>query len=93
QFPEQYRNDAFIAFHGSWNRSVPTGYKVVRLRINEKGEPLSIEDFLTGFIAPGETRKGNWIGRPAGVAVGPEGALYVSDDASGPIYRVTWPGK
>jgi glucose/arabinose dehydrogenase len=93
QFPQPYRNDLFVAYHGSWNRSVPTGYKVVRIRMNAKGEPQGMEDFLTGFVAPGETRKGKWIGRPVGIAVAPDGAMFVSDDSSGAIYRVTWEGK
>ena len=93
QFPAEYHNDLFVSFHGSWNRSIPTGYKIVRIRMNTKGEPQGIEDFLTGFILPGEKRKGVWMGRPVGLAVGPDGSLYVSDDASGPIYRITWAGK
>ncbi len=93
QFPQAYRNDLYVAFHGSWNRSVPTGYKVVRIRMNEKGEPQGMEDFLTGFVAPGETRKGRWMGRPVGVTVAPDGALLVSDDAAGAVYRVSWEGK
>ena len=93
RFPKEYRNDLFVAFHGSWNRSVPTGYKVVRIRLDGKGQPLGIEDFLTGFLPPGETRKGAVMGRPVGLAVGPDGALYVADDAGGAIYRVAWKGK
>lgn len=93
QFPQPYRNDLYVAYHGSWNRSVPTGYKVVRIRMNAKGEPQGLEDFLTGFVAPGETRKGKWIGRPVGIAVAPDGAMFVSDDSSGAIYRVNWEGK
>ncbi len=96
QFPPEYRGDLFVAFHGSWNRSVPTGYKVVRVDVNERGEATSISDFLTGFLPPGETRKGRWLGRPVGIAVGPDGALYVSDDSRegrGKIYRVMWEGK
>ena len=92
-FPTEYKNDLFVAFHGSWNRSVPTGYKVVRIRMDKQGNPIAQEDFLTGFVKPGETRKGVWIGRPVGVTVGPDGALYVSDDASGPIYRISYVGK
>jgi glucose/arabinose dehydrogenase len=93
QFPQEYRNDLFVAFHGSWNRSIPTGYKVVRIRLNARGEAQSVEDFLTGFVAANETRKGRWIGRPVGVTVAPDGALFVSDDDNGAIYRVSWTGK
>lgn len=90
-FPAEYRNNMFITFHGSWNRSVPTGYKVVRVRMDDKGQPAGPpEDFLTGWIPAGERRKGVWMGRPVGLAVGPEGALYVSDDSAGMVYRVTW---
>ncbi len=90
-FPAEYRGNLFVALHGSWNRSVPTGYKVVRVKLDDKGQPQGgPEDFITGWLRPGETRKGVWMGRPVGLAVGPEGALYVSDDSAGVVYRVTW---
>jgi len=90
-FPAEYRNNVFITFHGSWNRSVATGYKVVRVKMDDKGQPQGPpQDFITGWLRPGETRKGVWMGRPVGLAVGPEGALYVSDDSAGVVYRVTW---
>jgi glucose/arabinose dehydrogenase len=90
-FPGEYRGNLFVTFHGSYNRSVPTGYKVVRIKFNDKGEPEGPpEDFISGWLRPGETRKGVWMGRPVGVIVGPEGALYVTDDSSGVVYRVTW---
>lgn len=90
-FPAEYRGSLFVTFHGSWNRSVPTGYKVVRINFNDKGEAQGPpEDFITGWIRPGETKKGVWMGRPVGLVVGPDGALYVSDDSAGVIYRVTW---
>jgi glucose/arabinose dehydrogenase len=67
------------------------GYKVVRIKFNDKGEAQGPpEDFITGWIRPGETKKGVWMGRPVGLVVGPDGALYVSDDSAGVIYRVTW---
>ena len=89
-FPEDYRGNLFVAFHGSWNRSVPTGYKVVRIKLDDKGQPQGApEDFITGWIKPGETQKGMWMGRPVGIAVGPDGAMYVSDDHAGAVYRVT----
>jgi len=80
----------FVTFHGSWNRSVPTGYKVVRVKLDDKGQPSGKpEDFLTGFVRPGETKKGGWMGRPVGLAEGSDGSMYVSDDAAGVVYRVT----
>jgi uncharacterized protein (TIGR03437 family) len=81
-FPAQYRDDAFVAFHGSWNRSVPTGYKVVRV-IASSGRAEGVEDFLTGFLQAGTTS-----GRPVDVVTGPDGALYVSDDRNGVVYRI-----
>jgi glucose/arabinose dehydrogenase len=87
-FPEDYRGDLLVALHGSWNRSRPTGYKVIRVQVGEKGEAQIKEDFVTGWINLGETHKGEWMGRPVDVVVGPEGAVYISDDATGVIYRV-----
>jgi len=89
-FPAEYRGDLLVAFHGSWNRSVPTGYKVVRVKMNDRGEPESVTDFISGWLPPGETRPGKWMGRPVGLAIAPDGSVYVSDDGSGSIYRVTW---
>jgi len=91
QFPTEYQNNLFVAFHGSWNRSVPTGYKVVRVRLDGKGQPQGgAQDFITGWLAPGETKKGRWMGRPVGIVFGGDGAMYLSDDAGGVIYRITW---
>ena len=84
-FPREYRGDAFVAFHGSWNRTVPTGAKVVRVRINN-GHPVGVEDFITGWQRPDGSR---W-GRPVGILVAPDGALLVSDDMGGKIWRVTY---
>ncbi|HEY6302849.1 MAG TPA: PQQ-dependent sugar dehydrogenase [Terriglobales bacterium] len=90
-FPAEYRNNLFVAFHGSWNRSVPTGYKVVRLKLDDKGQPVGgAEDFITGWLAPGETKKGRWMGRPVGIVFGSDGAMYLSDDGGGVIYRITY---
>jgi glucose/arabinose dehydrogenase len=90
-FPADYRGSLFVTFHGSWNRSVPSGYKVIRVRFNDKGEAQGPpEDFISGWIRPGETKKGVWMGRPVGLVVGPDGAMYVSDDSAGVVYRVTW---
>jgi glucose/arabinose dehydrogenase len=89
-FPAEYQGDLFVAFHGSWNRSVPTGYKIIRVKMNACGEPQGVQDFITGWLPPGEARRGKWMGRPVGLVIGPDGSLYISDDASGSIYRVAW---
>jgi glucose/arabinose dehydrogenase len=84
-FPAEYRGDAFVALHGSHSRPKTTGYKVIRVRM-KGGKPTGeYEDFMTGFVLDNTTV---W-GRPAGVAVTRDGALLVSDDANGIIYRVT----
>jgi glucose/arabinose dehydrogenase len=83
-FPSDWRGDALVAFHGSWNRSVPTGAKVVRVRIRD-GRPVAYEDFITGWQGPNGRR---W-GRPVDVLVHTDGSLLISDDAAGAIYRVT----
>jgi len=86
-FPSDYRGDALVAFHGSWDRSVPTGAKVVRIRVrNDK--PVAAEDFITGWQQAGGRR---W-GRPVDVLVAGDGSVLVSDDSGGNIYRVTAPG-
>ena len=84
-FPADWRGDALVAFHGSWNRSTPTGAKVVRVRIRD-GRPISYEDFITGWQGPNGRR---W-GRPVDVLVYKDGSLLISDDAAGAIYRVTY---
>jgi glucose/arabinose dehydrogenase len=89
QFPAEYRGDLFAAEHGSWNRANRSGHEVVRVPLN-KGKSSGIyEDFLTGFIAP----DGNAWGRPVAVATGKDGSLYVTDDGSGSIWKITWTGK
>jgi glucose/arabinose dehydrogenase len=91
QFPSDYRNNIFVAFHGSWNRSVPTGYKVVRVKLDDKGQPVGgAQDFITGWLAPGETKKGRWMGRPVGIAFDNDGAMYLSDDVAAVVYRITY---
>lgn len=86
-FPEAMHGDLFVALHGSWNRSVPVGYKVIRIPFSG-GMPGQAEDFVTGWMAS-EGERGSVWGRPVDVLVAPDGALLISDDEGGVIYRVT----
>ncbi len=81
--PAEFRGDAIVAFHGSWNRNEPTGAKLVRIRVRD-GRPVGYEDFITGWQGPDGRR---W-GRPVDVLVHRDGSLLVSDDQAGAIYRV-----
>jgi hypothetical protein len=84
-FPVEYRGDAFAAEHGSWNRSSRTGYKVVRIRLKDGVPTGEYQDFITGFVL-----NDNQVwGRPVGVAVARDGALLVSEDGNGTIWRIT----
>ena len=85
-FPSEFKGDIFAAEHGSWNKSVRTGYEVVRVPL-EKGHASGIyEDFLTGFVLP----NGDVWGRPVGVATATDGSLMVTDDGSKSVWRVTY---
>lgn len=85
QFPSEYQGDAFAAEHGSWNRSKRTGYKVIRIRMKDGKPTGEYEDFVTGFVV-NDTQV--W-GRPVGIAVAKDGALLISEDTGGTIWRVT----
>lgn len=87
-FPEDYRGDAFVAMRGSWNRRPPSGYEVLRVNF-EDGRPVGFEKFLEGFLIRQEDGSYGYLARLAGIAVGPDGALFVSDDSNGIIYRVS----
>jgi glucose/arabinose dehydrogenase len=89
QFPTEYRGDIFAAEHGSWNRKKRTGYEVVHVPLLKGRATGEYADFLTGFTTP----EGNVWGRPVGVAVGSDGSLFVSDDGSKSIWRVSYAGK
>lgn len=89
QFSEEYRQDAFIAMRGSWNRSEATGYEVVRLHF-ENGQPVSFESFVSGFLIEDGTAH---FARLAGIAIAPDGSLLVSDDTNGVIYRIAYTGN
>lgn len=84
-FPAEYGGDAFVTFHGSWNRGVRTGYKVVRVLFKDGKPTGEYEDFITGFVV---SDKQVW-GRPVGVAVAKDGSLFMTEDGSGTIWRVT----
>ena len=87
QFPTAYRNQIFIAEHGSWNRRQKIGYRVTLVRV-ENNRAVGYEPFAIGWLQ-GETA---W-GRPADVLVMPDGSLLVSDDLAGAIYRISYTGK
>jgi glucose/arabinose dehydrogenase len=84
RLPAQYRGDLLVAYHGSWNRDTPTGAKVVRVRVAD-GKPGEVEDFITGW----QRADGSRWGRPVDVLVAGDGAVLISDDSGGAIYRVT----
>lgn len=86
QFPSKYRGDAFAAEHGSWNRAVRTGYKIIRVLLQNGRATGEYEDFVTGFV----TSEGNVWGRPVGVTVAADGSLVFTDDASNSVWRVTY---
>ncbi|GGF16278.1 sorbosone dehydrogenase [Aliidongia dinghuensis] len=88
-FPAEYRGDAFVALHGSWNRAKRTGYKLVRLPFKDGRPDGSYRDFLTGFVADDDDV---W-GRPVAVAVAHDGALLLTEDGNGTIWRVAPAGR
>jgi glucose/arabinose dehydrogenase len=92
QFPPEYKGHAFVALKGSWNRSEPTGYKVVRVPFKDGKPEGYYENFATGFWISGEQRAEVW-GRPAALAVAKDGALLVADDTGGTIWRIAYTGK
>ncbi len=101
QFPSEYREDAFVAMHGSWNRKPSSGYEVVRIRFSAGGAFERFEPFITGFLVPQPNTtpplpgaqplpRDGFIGRPTGVAQARDGALLVGDDSNNMIYRVSY---
>ena len=88
QFPAAYKNNIFIAEHGSWNRAKKTGYNISRVVLDANGKALKVEEFATGFLQ-GET----FWGRPADVQMMKDGSLLVSDDVAGAIYRISYKKK
>jgi len=90
-FPAEYQGNVFEAYHGSWNSSVARDCKVQRIVV-QNGNPVSSETFLTGFRDNDQQQCGSAWGRPAGVTVGPQGELFVSDDQNGNVYRIVYVG-
>jgi glucose/arabinose dehydrogenase len=89
RFPEPYSNSLYIDVHGSWNRSSKVGYAVYHVPLKDGKVAGGAAEFVGGFLRP----DGSSLGRPAGVAVAPDGSLLVSDDKGGFIYRVAWSGN
>jgi len=85
-FPPPYRRDAFVAHHGSWNRTVPDGYRIARVRFDEAGKAIGWAPFAEGWL----TEDGSAWGRPVDVKTLADGSLLVSDDKAGLIYRITY---
>jgi glucose/arabinose dehydrogenase len=80
-----YTGDAFVAFHGSWNRTTPTGAKVIHVKVQD-GRAVSAEDFVTGW----QLSNGSRWGRPVAPLALPDGSLLISDDTGGRVWRVTY---
>ncbi|MFL6797079.1 MAG: PQQ-dependent sugar dehydrogenase [Xanthobacteraceae bacterium] len=91
QFPAEYKGDAFVALKGSWNRSEPTGYKVVRVPFKDGKPQGQYQNFVTGFWVSGQHRAEVW-GRPAALAITKDGALLIADDTGGTIWRIGYSG-
>ena len=93
QFPADYKGDAFVSLHGSWNAGHPTGYKVVRVHF-ANGKPVGgYDNFITGFWNGASTSPAQVWGRPAGLAVANDGSLLIADDAGKTVWRVSYKGK
>ena len=89
-FPKEYQNDAFVAFHGSWNRQKLSGYAVVRIKFDDKGklEGNSYENFVSGWL-PDENSNEVW-GRPVGLLFLPDGSMLITDDGARKVWRVSY---
>lgn len=86
-WPAEFDNSLLVAYHGSWNRSVPSGYKVVRMKFDANGTYQGAEDFITGWLVS----KSEALGRPVDILALPDGTAYISDDKAGVIYKITAP--
>ena len=86
QFPKEYKNDAIVTMHGSWNREHPSGYRLVRIHY-EGGKPVEISDFITGFYKDADS---SMFARVCGLAQLKDGSMLFADDANGYIYRIAY---
>lgn len=94
QWPAKFKGDMFIGIHGSWDRTSPRGYKIVRARFKDNQPDMTtgsvvVEDFANGWLLPDKT---HW-GRPVDLLVAPDGSLFVTDDAGMAIYKIWYDGK
>ncbi len=87
-WPKEYEGNLLVAYHGSWNRTKPTGYAVRRFVLDEAGNAVSNEDFISGWLS-----EQGVLGRPADLTFAKDGSLYISDDKTGLIYRITPPSS
>jgi len=88
QFPGEYKGDAFVAQHGSWNRSSPVGYRIMRIRFNGKGKATGKQVFAAGWL-----QGANAWGRPVDIKMITDGSILVSDDFLGAVYRISYGGR
>lgn len=87
-WPEEYWYDLFVAYHGSWNRSEPTGYKIKRFKLDDRGSLKGRDDFVSGWLKDDSSS----FGRPVDLLIQPGGILYITDDKAGVIYKLTYKG-
>jgi glucose/arabinose dehydrogenase len=85
EWHKEYRYNLLVAYHGSWNRTEPTGYKVVRFKLDAAGNPLDAEDFITGWLTPQGA-----LGRPVDISIKDDGTIFISDDKAGVVYRIVY---
>jgi glucose/arabinose dehydrogenase len=83
----EYKGDLLVAFHGSWNRTTPTGYKIVRIKLDKNGNSEGVEDFITGWLGGAQGASGAH-GRPVDIIFDAAGVGYISDDKAGVVYRL-----